>query len=244
MPQPQYAFPEPQLYPTGGMTEELESTASHNRRESNGYNYENPYQEHRPGSSSIGPWDSASQRSEVASTMHHNYSLPLPTAAPLSGAPSHIKNVGSFAPSMGGLSYIDEEGAYYRSESRRPASMLLSNEGKGDDLEMRGLVGGAGPMGGIYEEDQEGGRRKVHFPQYEESPNPYPPYQGNEKDQWKEPSALYENILFPLGLDRLLALFGSSAGKFPLEQAIERKRRGIGGQRWPIATYTLVVGED
>ncbi|ORX39022.1 hypothetical protein BD324DRAFT_618264 [Kockovaella imperatae] len=224
-----------------GYTEELNSNAHYDQRRDQGYpddeSYRDSDQIHRRTSMSIGPWDSASQRSEVASSVHH-MTLPAPTTVPLSGAPSHLKNKGSFAPSMGGLSYIDEEGQYYRSDSKRPASMLLSNTNKADDLEMRGLVRGAGPMGEY--EDGMGGR-KVHFPHYDGSPMPYVPFDASGTDQWKEPGGLYETLLFSLGLDRLLALFGKRVGKFPLEQAIERKRRGLGGQRWPVATYTLTI---
>ena len=227
-------------------TEELESNIGHNKRESHGYDYSNPYEgSGRRGSPSIGPWESASQRSEVASSLagfNNPHPLPPGTSVPLSGDLSssrHLRNKPSLAPT--GLSYIDEEGTYYHSESRIPASMLFSNLDRGEDLEMRGLVSGAGAMGGGGYEDDMG--RKIHFPEYESSPHPFPPLQPSEKGQWKETNGMYSLLLFPLGLDRLLALFGSDAGNLPLEQAIERKKRGVGGQRWPFATYILVISE-
>lgn len=172
--------------------------------------------------SSVGPWDSASQRNASISSHH------IPTSVPLSDAASshHLRN----KTSQGGLSYIDEEGAYYRSDALRPASAVMDR----NDVEMRGLMGGAADMG-RYEEE---GGPKVKFTEYQESPYPYPP-----ASYYREPSQLYSRFLFPTGLDRLLALVGIKAGQTPLQQAIERKKRGIGGQRWPVAAWSLAVGK-
>ena len=136
-----------------------------------------------------------------------------------------------------GLNYIDEEGAYYQSEAQRPASMLMTDNRPGEDVEMRGLVRGAADMGGLEEGD------KVRFQKFNDSPNLHPSVPSTKSSRFSEPGSLYSLLLFPTGLDRLLALFGVKAGKFPIEQAIERKRRGIGGQRYPIAAWILTVGE-
>jgi hypothetical protein len=103
-----------------------------------------------------------------------------------------------------------------------------------EEVELQGLVDGASRMGQQGEEGYRG-----RFNEYEESPYPFPP---EPKGRVAQPSNLYSMLLFPTGLDRLLALFGAKAGKFPTEQAIERKRRGLGGQRWPVAAWSLAVG--
>jgi hypothetical protein len=198
-------------------------------------NYPNPYED-EPSNlnrkpSSVGPWDSASQRSVPVDDSY--------SAQPLvpSDKNRHFHNKPSYA---GGLSYIDEEGGYYRSDAQRPASAYNTdptNEHRSrEDLEMKGLMGGAAGMGGIEE------NRK--FGEYEDGPSAYPmPTLDKGLAAYREPSSLYQWLLFPTGLDRLLSLFGLKAGKFPVQQAIERKRRGAGGQRWPIAAWTLTVGE-
>jgi hypothetical protein len=193
--------------------------------------YSDPYQtapslQRQP--SSVGPWDSASQR-DVNSSSN---SLPQPTSQPLSDGPSrHVHNKASIA---GGLSYIDEEGKYYHSDRQRPASTLLDHP---EDVEMRGLMGNAADMG------EEDGAPKVRFADYDSSPFAYPQHYLDKDQPYRQTSHLYTWLLFPTGLDRLLALFGVQAGKYPVQQAIDRKRRGIGGQKWPVAAWTLTVGE-
>jgi hypothetical protein len=203
-------------------------------RLSSNHGYSNPYDSgdpsdgtsrsgQQPPSPSIGPWDSASQRFPIAQ----------PSIIPLSGEAKHLRNKPSYA---GRLSYIDEEGAYYKSEAQRPASAL-----NGDELEMRGLVGNAAGMG-HFDDDRDIERNKLNFTEYDQSPSPYPlPPEPTGRNV--EPSGLSSSLLFSTGLDRLLGLFGSKAGKFPVQQAIERKRRGLGGQRWPVASWVLTVGE-
>lgn len=215
----------------GGHGNEMSEKPS---RLSSNYGYSNPYDSgnpsdgtsrsgQQPPSPSIGPWDSASQRFPIAQ----------PSIVPLTGEAKHLRNKPSYA---GGLSYIDEEGAYYKSEAQRPASAL-----NGDELEMRGLVGNAAGMG-HFDDDRDIERNKLKFTEYDQSPYPYPlPPEPTGRNV--EPSGLSSSLLFSTGLDRLLGLFGSKAGKFPVQQAIERKRRGLGGQRWPVASWVLTVGE-
>ncbi|KAK4684349.1 hypothetical protein P7C73_g5833, partial [Tremellales sp. Uapishka_1] len=183
-----------------------------------GYQYDNPYLPDRSHSPSVGPWDSASQRAVS------HYPLPTPTNIPLGSDMQdsrHLRNKNSYS---GGLSYIDEEGAYHKSEYARPASAL----------ELRSLVADAAEMG-------ESGPA-VKFDEYETSPHPYPPSQKSRNSSIEQDSNLYHWLLFPTGLDRLLALFGLHyGGGYPIEQAIERKRRGIGGQKWPVAAWGLAV---
>lgn len=191
----------------------------------------------RASSPSVGPWDSASQRSLP---YHHPFPIPQPSHIPLAPLDEyqnvdpeearHIRNKPSQAT---GLSYIDEEGQYYKSEAMRPASLH-------HDLEMRGLVPNAAGMGSTVGYEFEPNR--VKFTEFDESPYPYPPSQTSST-HLQQQNKLHEHLLFPTGLDRILALFGVDAGKFPIEQAIERKKRGLGGQRWPVAAWTLAAGE-
>lgn len=190
------------------------------------YGYDNPYTRsgasdggHGTVASSLGPWDSASQRSIASSSV------------PSQQQPQHLRNKPSYA---GGLSYIDEEGAYYRSNTQRPAS----------EIEMRGLVNDPSPMAGRHQldgRDQDDVEfRGIKGNDYDTSPMAYPP---NQTPMYKQPSGVQSWLLFPTGLDRVLAIFGVKMGKLPLEQEIERKRRGIPGQRFPVAVWTLTISE-
>ncbi|WVQ93311.1 hypothetical protein IAU59_000379 [Kwoniella sp. CBS 9459] len=200
-----------------------------------GYGYDNPYDHEgytdqpRAPSPSLGPWDSASQRS-LPYHSTSNFPLPQPTHVPLSTTPGPGARHINKAPSYGGLSYIDEDGEYYHSDKARPASTTMGARDH-DGVEM-GLVGnqnqGQNPYG-------------VKFAEYEESPYPYPPSQGSGGMKLRPPNKLYDMLLFPTGLDRLLALVGVKHGQYPVEQAIERKRRGLGGQRWPVAAWGLAL---
>ena len=180
---------------------------------------------------SLGPWDSASQRSLP---YHTPFSLAQPTRNPLSaGDTRNLRDQSSYA---GGLGYVDEEGAYHRSQISRPVSALLENE----DMEMHGLVRGAADFGASDDDELSRGTK---YAEYDTAPSPYPSDQKTSS-YLSQPDNLYTLLLFPTGLDRLLAMFGVKSARFPVEQAVERKRRGIGGQRWPIASWSLAVGES
>jgi hypothetical protein len=181
------------------------------------FGYSNPYAEKTPSEthgtlSSLGPWDSASQRSIGQSSVGPNSQQPL-------------RNKPSYG---GGLSYIDEDGEYYSSKTPRPAS----------DIEMRGLVHNSQPMGRDESKDVEFGQVKGN--DYGTSPFPYP---TNQNQTRQKPSGIYSWLLFPTGLDRVLAMVGVNMGRLPVEQEIERKKRGIPGQRFPIAAWGLTIGE-
>jgi len=172
-------------------------------------------------SPSIGPWDSGSQRSLP-------YHTPFPFSqythlAPITDPTTRPRE----QPSYAGLSYIDAEGAYYQADANRPASVQAGYQ----DVEMRGLV----------RDDDDEDFRNVKFTDYDTSPYPYSSQKGSS--QMTPPSHLQSWLMFPTGLDRLMALFGMTAGRFPLEQAVERKKRGIGGQKWPVVAWGLAVGE-
>ncbi|WWD21085.1 hypothetical protein CI109_105566 [Kwoniella shandongensis] len=196
-----------------------------------GARFDNPYeQEHEEpygdrmttGSSSLGPWDSASQRS-----LPHHSAFPLPQSAQRG---DDQQGVGK-KPSYGGLSYIDEDGEYYHTDKARPASTYLDSSRHHE-------------MGGFVRADEvDEPYQNVKFTNYEESPHPYPPTQDSytSATYMTPPNHLYTMLLFPTGLDRLLGLFGVNTGAYPVAQAIERKRRGLGGQRWPVAAWSLAV---
>lgn len=184
--------------------------------------YRNPYasnsQSSRLGAaaSTIGPWDSASQRSVQVS----DYPAIPSSLQPVSDRPSHLRSKASH----GGLSYIDEEGAYYKTNVQRPAS----------EIEMRGLAYDPAPMG---REDNSADSRK--FQEYESNPCPFPPLEKPVQRQ----NDLASTLLFATGLDRLFGVFGKKFGNLPVEQQVERKRHGIDGQRWPVAAWTLTAGK-
>jgi len=188
------------------------------------FGYSNPYAEKIPSEthgtlSSLGPWDSASQRSVGHSTL-----------APASQQPLRNK------PSYGGLSYIDEDGEYYSTNRQRPASRMEP------EIEMMGLVQGSQPMGrDDSSKDIEFGGVKGN--DYDTSPFPYPTTQVHNQS-YQRPSGLWSWLLFPTGLDRVLAMVGVNMGRLPVEQEIERKKRGIPGQRFPIAAWGLTIGES
>ncbi len=111
---------------------------------------------------------------------------------------------------------------------------MMGNE----DVEMRGLVRDAGDMG----QDEQEIFPSLKHTEYDISPYAYP-VEGKGSSNMTQASHLQSWLLFPTGLDRLMALFRMEAGKYPVEQAIERKMRGLGGQKWPVAAWTLAVGE-
>ena len=197
-----------------------------------------------PSSVSIGPWDSASQRSLSTSSRH-----PLPTshAAPLSDGQDgssnparHLRNKPSNM-TAGGLSYIDEEGDYYRSPHPRPASASRKRE---DELEMHGLVSGAARMGGrdgdLEHAVLNGTYGESKYGQYEDGPYAWPPL-DNVNTGVRSESKLMALLLFPTGLDRVLGTFGWDKARIPVDQAIERKKRGVPGQRFPVMTWVLTA---
>jgi hypothetical protein len=184
------------------------------------FEYSNPYGEKTPSEthgtlSSLGPWDSAFQRSIGQSTV-----------GPISQQP--LRNKPSYG---GGLSYIDEEGNHYSSNTPRPASVMRPTS----DIEMRSLVYDSQPMGRDESKDVEFGQVKGNT-----SPFPYP---TNQNQTRQKPSGVYSWLLFPTGLDRVLAMVGVNMGRLPVEQKMERKQRGIPGQRFPIASWGLTLGE-
>jgi hypothetical protein len=168
--------------------------------------------------------------------------------APVSDGPSghflggrHVKNKASNM-TAGGLSYIDEDGDYYKSPHPRPAS---ANKKRDDELEMHGLVSGAAGMGGIDEPGHavlNGTYGEGKYRQFDDGPNAWPPLDNVNSGVRKE-SALMAMLLFPTGLDRVLGLFGWSRAKVPLDQAIERKRHSVPGQRFPVLTWILTASE-
>ena len=183
------------------------------------------------GPSPIGLSDPYAQQMQQQMPPYHTaFPQPQPKLQP--SAAASAKQVPT-QPSYADLSYPDDDGAYYRSEAKRPTSMM-----ENDDVEMRGLVQGAAEMG---EGDQEP-YRSFKFAEYDTSPYPYPSSLKGSS-QMTPPSHLQSWLLFPTGLDRLMALFGMELGRYPVEQAVERKKRGLSGQKWPVAAWSLAVGE-
>ncbi|WWC91298.1 uncharacterized protein L201_006241 [Kwoniella dendrophila CBS 6074] len=245
-----------------------------NNNHSNRYEYNNPYEERddfndhdhdndinqeqqqpRSISPSLGPWDSASQRSlpyhynqRNLQTSNHPHSSLAPGHTSINGVEGNHSNSHNSKPSgTGGLSYIDEEGEYYRTDKNRPAStsgMLTNQERERDQVEM-GLIGNTNQhsYGGMTNSNPYSYELN-EYSKYEDSPYPYP---SKNKDNpnggipLRGTNNLYDYLLFPTGLDRLLALFDVNFGQYPIEQAIERKRRGLGGQRYPIAAWCLTI---
>ncbi|KAL7422139.1 hypothetical protein Q5752_002782 [Cryptotrichosporon argae] len=189
-----------------------------------------------PYAPSIGPWDSASQRSASHPNSYPSADYvanPYPSSR-LGGAPgdpysvplasdgggTHVGRRQSTT-AISGLSYVDEDGHYHRSAPHRPS--VIDEEDPDALAEQRGLLPSAGAGAG---------------PSYEKFDLEAPPA---GVQAYRGPNRLYDALLFPTGLDRLLALVGIKHGRYPLEQAIERKRRGIGGQRWPVAAWALAL---
>ncbi|WVO18280.1 hypothetical protein L204_105992 [Cryptococcus depauperatus] len=188
---------------------------------------EEPYRDHQvTASPSLGPWDSASQRS----LPHHSpatFPLPQPALVPLDGeSGQHITKKSS----NGGLSYIDENGEYYRSDKPRPASTIP--DGYNKSYEDRMEMGNVQPVSS-YDDNPNA--------KYSPCQDSYPLQPEFSFGNVTKPSNLYTLLLFPTGLDRLLAIFNVKTGAYPVEQAIERKKRGLGGQRYPIAAWVLTV---
>jgi hypothetical protein len=225
----------------------------YNRRSEHLDAYNDPYSSLSPqrdgpvvgmSSVSIGPWDSASQRS----ISDVSYQLPPSHNAPLSDsqgglqAGRHVKNKASNM-TAGGLSYIDEDGDYYRSPHHRPASAHRKRE---DELEMHGLVSGAAGMGRRGSDPEHavlnGTYGEGKYGQFEDGPLAWPPL-GNVSTGLRQESKLMALLLFPTGLDRVLGLLGWEKAKVPIDQAIERKKRGVPGQRWPVVTWLLTAGQ-
>ncbi len=51
-----------------------------------------------------------------------------------------------------------------------------------------------------------------------------------------------DTVLFATGLDRVFRLVGVRMGE-SAEQVVQRRRRGMPGQRWPVMAYTLTISE-
>ncbi|WVW79247.1 hypothetical protein I302_101213 [Kwoniella bestiolae CBS 10118] len=218
---------------------------SRSQNDGYGYGYNNPYEEdhqHPPRSisPSLGPWDSASQRSLPFHPNQFPSQQYQPSHVPLSELEDGSGPMGQGhrdkAPSYGGLSYIDENGEYYQTNKPRPASTTLHPQ---DEVEM-GLIGNTNRSSGGIEPNPYYSKDG-----YGDSPYPYPTSLSKDGNgggmRLRGPNTVYDFLLFPTGLDRLLALFGVRFGQYPIEQAIERKRRGIGGQRWPVASWGLAI---
>jgi hypothetical protein len=109
------------------------------------------------------------------------------------------------------------------------------------EIEMRGLVHDPSPMAGHQDRDRDVEFDGMKGNDYDTSPLAYP---ASQSTKYQKPSGIYSWLLFPTGLDRVLAIFGVNMGRLPLEQEIERKRRGIPGQRFPVATWGLTVSES
>lgn len=206
------------------------------------YQYDTPYEDDdgpyrdrmMTTSPSIGPWDSASQ----CSLPHHSqpgFPLPQPSHMPLAGEGTQLSGEKHLTdkPSYGDLSYIDEDGEYNRTDKLLPGSTILNGSRAFDTVEM----GNVRPLSS-YDDDP------AKYASYQDQPSyPYPPQQGQEGGfaGFTRPSNLYIMLLFPTGLDRLLSLFNVKAGAYPVEQAIERKKRGLGGQKYPVAAWCLTA---
>ena len=210
----------------------------------------------------IGPWDSASQRSNsVRTTGAGAYGR---TGVAGASAP------GGMAAGAGGLSGIDEERGYGNPGygGQRQSQYGYTNMGPGgkddpyaqaEEYEMRGLVSNAAAMGRTLDNTRGaygagGGRTDSYgdptsngkYPiNTSDSPYAWPPLDNvSGAPHLVKESALTSVLLFPTGLDRLLALVGMNKGSFPIEQQIERKRHGVPGQRFPVATWVLTAGES
>lgn len=209
-----------------------------------GYHYDTPYEDDDgPGrdrimttSPSIGPWDSASQRS-LPYHSQQSFPLPQPSHMPLAGNDTLSSREKHFTDSYNGY----EDGEYYHTDKVRPRSTALNGSGAFDTVEM----GNVRPVSS-YDDDP------AKYASYHDHPSyPYPPLhqdQGQRQGQeagyagFTRPSNLYSMLLFPTGLDRLLSLFNIKTGAYPVEQAIERKKRGLGGQKYPVAAWSLTAG--
>ncbi|WVO22751.1 uncharacterized protein IAS62_004087 [Cryptococcus decagattii] len=204
-----------------------------------GYHYDTPYEDDDgPGrdrmmtaSPSIGPWDSASQRS-LPYHSQPSFPLPQPTNMPLAGNDTPSSREKHFTNSYDAY----EDGEYYHTDKVRPRSTALNGSSAFDAVEM----GHVKPVSS-YDDDP------AKYVSYHDHPSyPYPPlHQGQGQEAgyagFTRPSNLYSMLLFPTGLDRLLSLFNIKAGAYPVEQAIERKKRGLGGQRYPVAAWSLTA---
>ncbi|WVR09136.1 hypothetical protein IAU60_006198 [Kwoniella sp. DSM 27419] len=200
-----------------------------------GEHYADPYDQARSTSPSLGPWDSASQRSfSQHPGQASQSSLPRATLAPVSAGDGSSGGQHRKAQSYGGLSYIDEEGVYYHTDQPRPASVTSSMKDP-DGLEM-GLIRDAATMSG-----HEEATPTTRYNAYEGMPYPSQSKDSHGDLQLRRPNELYDLLLFPTGLDRVLAMVGMDHCQYPVEQAIERKKRGLSGQRWPVASWALTA---
>lgn len=174
--------------------------------------------EHRSteASFSIRPEDSASQQHRPIAY------IPLSTSDDHS---RHVKNKPSY---LGGLSYIDENGEYHKSQYDRPASAMYPNEA----VEMQSLVSGAANMGMET-------ALKVRLQGGSDSPLDYPsPDDGTGRGR----GGRWDWLLFSTGLDRIVPAFWTIRDCESIDQLVERKKRGLGGQRWPVAAWIMTIG--
>lgn len=232
-----------------------------------------PYN-HAAGANSdptIGPWDSASQRSN---------SLRAQNASALGYGRPAENGVGAGVGGAGVLSGIAEErggqgsayggaggGSGYGGPAYANPYAYNSGPGAKDDpyaqaeeYEMRGLVSNAAGMGQHdpygYSEPPgarpgyggaggpSGDRSSKYGFNNVDDPYSWPPLDNvNANSHLQRESPLMAILLFPTGLDRLMALFGVHKGRMPVQQQVERKKHGVPGQRFPVATWALTAGE-
>ena len=228
----------------------------------------------------IGPWDSASQRSN---------SLRAQNASALGYGSAGARGAGGAGGAA--LSGIDEErgqhqgsiygayggpagdanvyGGHGGGEAGYANPYSFNNHGTGalgkdypyaqaEEYEMRGLVSNAAGMGtgtGYAHGDPSrpgyggtGGpsdRSSKYGLNTADEPYSWPPLEDvNANSHMRKESPLMAILLFPTGLDRLLALVGVNKGRMPVQQQVERKKHGVPGQRWPVATWVLTAGES
>ncbi|KAG7528995.1 hypothetical protein FFLO_05853 [Filobasidium floriforme] len=135
------------------------------------------------------------------------------------------------AAGLSGLSYVDEEGGYYRSGSGSGSKNNVGGFGgrqgekHGGEEEGESLVGGAAyPAGSPFLENH------AHKHKHDPTSSSYPPSINSRLDDSVPGS--------PKWYEKLL---GIGQGKYPIEQQIENKRRGLGRQRWPYACWVLTL---
>jgi hypothetical protein len=120
------------------------------------------------------------------------------------------------------LKLYRQGGSCHRNDDIVPASLF----NMGRDAESSGLISDAAAMGTNHKQND---------------------WTETDRDDYADrqldmSTSSFDGILFPTGLDRFLALFGITAVAVPIEQAIARKRRGLGEQRLPVAAWGLTIG--
>ncbi|KAL7409585.1 rhomboid family-domain-containing protein [Mrakia frigida] len=139
----------------------------------------------------------------------------------------------SAAAAGGGMSFIDERGEYYSGGRGGGGGNIGYDDEEEED---GGLVRGAAPYGGRESQQGDGGesgvgngRKKREQMDYSDSP---PVFLQDRSTPTKPNLTIWGKI------QRSLAV---GSGKFPKEQRIENKKRGLGRQARPWASWTLSV---